>query len=209
MTSRPADRGRRISDSAKRHQLLIFAEGAQTEPVYFTNWFRIYREHIIVTMAPHRHTTTPMELVRRAIGQRAFDVKEAKRGRGDAYDEYWCVFDVDVHPNLPEALQLAAAEGVKVALSNPCIELWLILHFHSQTAYLTREDAERESEKILGCGKTPSSAALERLVTNYGAAKYHAQGLDRMHDRNDAPPNSNPSSGVWRLVDVIRRDAAS
>jgi RloB-like protein len=207
MNPRPTGKGRRISASAKRYQLILFAEGTQTEPVYFTNWFRRYREHIIVKMAPHQHTTTPMELVTRAIDQRASDIKEAKRGRGDAYNEYWCVFDVDEHPRIPEALQLAASEDIKIALSNPCIELWLILHFERQTAYLTRKDAERESERILGCGKTPSPAALERLTINYETAKGNAQGLDRMYSGNGSPENSNPSSGVWRLVDVIRKDA--
>jgi RloB-like protein len=204
MTPRPAARTRRISSSAKRPQLMIFAEGEHTEPVYFTYWFRTYRERVIVKMAPHRHTTTPMELVEKAINQRSADVKEAKRGQGDAYDEYWCVFDVDSHPRLPEALQLAASAGIRIALSNPCIELWLILHFVNQTAYLTRTDAERESEKFLGCGKTPSPAALKLLVNKYETARGHARGLDRMHERNGSTANSNPSSGVWRLVDVIR-----
>ncbi len=208
MTPRPAGRTRRISSSAKRPQLIIFAEGEQTEPVYFTNWYRIYRERIIVNMARHQNTTTPMELVERAISQRARDVREAKRGQGDAYNEYWCVFDVDSHPRLREALELAASADVKIALSNPSIELWLILHFISQTAYIERRDAERESEKLLGCGKTPSPAALELLVDNYEAARDRARGLDRMHEGNGSPPNSNPSSGVWHLVDVIRGDSA-
>jgi RloB-like protein len=186
---------------------MIFAEGAQTEPVYFSNWFRIYRERIIVSVAPHEHVTTPRELVERAIKQRDLDIRDAKRGLGDAYDEYWCVFDVDQHPYLAEALQSAASADIRIALSNPCIELWLILHFVNQTAYLTRADAERESEKRLGCGKTPSPDALKLLVDNYGTARDHARGLDRMHVRNGSPPNSNPSSGVWRLVDVIRGDS--
>lgn len=159
-------------------------------------------------MAPHQNTTTPMELVERAISQRARDVREAKRGLGDAYDEYWCVFDVDVHPHLPEALDLAASADIKIAFSNPCIELWFILHFVNQTAYLERKDAERESQRRLGCGKTPSPTALELLVSNYQTAKDHARELDRMHEGNGSPPNSNPSSGIWFLVDVIRGDCA-
>jgi hypothetical protein len=185
---------------------MIFAEGEHTEPVYFMNWFRKYRERIIVSMAPHRHITTPRELVESAVRQRGLDIRDARRGRGDAYDEYWCVFDVDVHPRLHEALQMAASADIRIALSNPSIELWFILHFANQAAYVTRADAERESEKLLGCGKMPSPAALELLVNKYTKARDRARGLDRMHDGNGSPQNSNPSSGVWRLVDVIRGD---
>jgi len=28
--------------------------------------------------------------------------------------------------------------------------------------------------------------------------------LDSMHEGNDSPPRSNPSSDVWRLVDRLR-----
>jgi hypothetical protein len=128
---------RRASDNPQRRQLIIFAEGSETEPVYFNNWYRLYRERIIVKVARHQGTTTPMELVQRAINQRGEDQRDARRGLGAAYDEYWCVFDVDVHPRVAEALELAFSRDIFVALSNPCIELWLILHFRNWTAYIS------------------------------------------------------------------------
>jgi hypothetical protein len=187
---------------------MVFAEGAETEPVYFTNWYRLHRDRVIVKVAPHRGTTTPMELVKRAISQRDQDIRDARRGLGDAYNEYWCVFDVDVHPRLREALELAVSEDIKIALSNPCIELWLILHFENQTAHLERDDAQREAQKLLCCGKTPTPSALKLLVKKYNDAKGRARELDRKHEEDASPPNSNPSSGVWRLVDAIRGLAA-
>jgi hypothetical protein len=145
-----------------------------------------------------------MQLVERAIEQRGRDLKDAKRGLGDAYNEYWCVFDVDVHPRLDEALQLAASNDILVALSNPCIELWFIIHFQDQAAYLNRGDAEKMAQGLLKSGKTPTPAALEQLVDKYDSAKQRACQLDRKHQLDGSLPNSNPSSGVWRLVDVIR-----
>ncbi len=29
---------RKVSDTAKRHSILVFTEGVKTEPVYFTHW---------------------------------------------------------------------------------------------------------------------------------------------------------------------------
>jgi hypothetical protein len=44
-------------------------------------------------------------------------------------DEFWCVFDVEWprnHPGLLEAVQQAQANGIYLAISNPCFELWLM-----------------------------------------------------------------------------------
>jgi RloB-like protein len=206
VTTHQAARKRKVSSNARRFQVLIFAEGKETEPVYFTNWYRQHRDRIIVKVAPHQNVTTPMELVRRAIKQRAGDLRESKRGLGDAYDEYWCVFDVDTHPYLNEALQLARSEDIRVALSNPCIELWITIHFQDQTAYLSTEAAEEKAAVLLGCGKAPTPTALERLVERYNDAKERARQLDKKHENHGSPPNSNPSTGVWRLVDIIKGD---
>ena len=203
MTSR-SGHARKITNNAKRLQLMLFVEGHKTEPGYFFHWYRLYRERVIVNIASLPNVTTPIELVERAIKQRAADTKEAKRGKGDTFDEYWCVFDVDDHPHLDEALALADTDGINVALSNPCIELWFIIHFKSRTAYIERGEAEDEAKEILKCGKTLSPEALKRLVQAYDKAKSNALALDKKHEGDGSPPQSNPSSGVWRLVDTIQ-----
>ncbi len=200
--------GRRPSAAAQRPQLLVFAEGRQTEPVYFTHWYRSYRDRVIVKIARHQETT-PLHLVRRAIQQRASDLAEARRGRGDAYDQYWCVFDVDAHPGLAEALALAAAHDIQVALSSPCFELWLILHFEYRAGCLNAALAERLSDAYLDCGKVPTPAALGALADRFEVARQRAQRLDRKHVADGSAPPANPSSTVWRLVDEIRGQAAA
>ena len=164
MTGRSKSGARTPSSAAKRPQLIVFSEGKETEPGYINNWYRIHRDRIIVKVAPHRETT-PVELVTRATKQRASDLTEARRGRGDSYDEYWCIFDVDRHPNLTAALELAASSGIRVALSRPCIELWFILHFEYHAGYLETAQAERLSQAYLGRGKTLSPHALDLLVS--------------------------------------------
>ena len=43
-------------------------------------------------------------------------------------DQVWAVFDRDEHPNYDAAIRLCEQHKVGVARSNPCFELWLILH---------------------------------------------------------------------------------
>lgn len=190
------------TSAAQRQSILVFTEGKKTEPVYLTHWHRMYRERIIV--AVDEFHGAPLQLVETASARRAADLRAAKRGKGDAYHQYWCVFDIDEHPRVGPALQLAASWGINVAVSNPCIELWFLLHFQDQTADLHRHKAQEISSGLLECGKVPTAAALNELIGRYEEARRRAQALDRKHELDGSPPRSNPSSGVWCLIDQIR-----
>ena len=111
--------------------------------------------------------------------------------------------DVDQHPNLGPAVEKAVANGISVAVSNPCIELWFILHFHEQTAHIERDAAQAISKKLLGCDKALDQEALRELMERYPGAKEKAVALDDKHRGDDRAAGSNPSSGVWRLIDRI------
>jgi hypothetical protein len=202
MTSRSRNSSRRPSNQANRLQLRVFCEGEKTESVYLTNWHRLYRDRVIVSVAIHEHTT-PFELAESAAAQRRIDLREASRGRGAAFNQYWCVFDVDEHPKVTEALDLARANNINVALSSPCLELWFLIHFENQTAYLDRKEAQRRSKVALGCGKALTPAALDLLVANYGIAKSRAQALEAKHMGDETSLPWNPYSDIWKLIDVI------
>lgn len=120
-----------------------------------------------------------------------------------AHDQIWCVFDRDEHPNFATAVTLAGKRGIKLAISNPCLELWFILHFEDQTAYLERDAAQYRVEELLGCSKVLSESALSTLAERYDQAR-RALKLDEKHTGDGSPPGRNPSSGMWRLIDLIR-----
>ena len=76
----------------------------------------------------------PKTLVERAVAMKREAALEAKRKKDEnlKYDQVWCVFDIDEHPFVPEAKQQARDNGIEVAISNPCFELWALLHFRDQ-----------------------------------------------------------------------------
>lgn len=162
----------------------------------------MHRERVIVTVDEFHGT--PLQLVKTAAAQRSADLRTARRGKGKAYDQYWCVFDIDEHPYVDQALQLAASSQISIAVTNPCIELWFLLHFQDQTADLHRRKAQEISSDLLGCAKVPTAAALTQLVGRYEDARRRAQALDRKHKLDGSPARSNPSSNLWCLVDQIR-----
>lgn len=194
---------RRVGTGPRRKELLILVEGHVTEEGYLLFWRRRFRHLALVEV--HEFHGAPMSLVEKAVELKAEEEREARRRRGSAHDEVWCVFDVDVHPRLQEAIALASKKGINLAISNPCIELWFLLHFADQTAYIDRRAAQREARAHLKCGKDLDDRALDSLAENFTLARERAQRLDEKHRDDGTPTPGNPSSGAWRVVDSIAK----
>ena len=193
---------RRLSSAPIRPALLVFVEGRRTEELYLVDWHRRQRERILVAIHPFRGE--PLQLVEKALATKRAEAHEERKLRGRPHDQIWCVFDRDEHRTFAEAIALAERNDIFLAISNPCLELWFLLHFQDQTAHLERHAAQERVQTLLHCSKVLSESALVELAERYDAAKERAMSLDAMHARDGSPPASNPSSSVWKLIDVIR-----
>jgi hypothetical protein len=162
----------------------------------------VHRDRVLVTISDDHGV--PMSLVEKAVAAKETDLREARRGRGEDHDQYWCVFDVDSHPRVSEAIALADRHGIEVAVSNPCIELWFLLHFADQAAHIDRRSAQRRCRDELGCEKDLNCKALLRLEERHDDAAARAQALDAKHLGDGSPRGANPSSSLWRLIDAVR-----
>lgn len=183
-------------------EILVFAEGLETEERYLTFWHRRHRDRVLVSIDDFRGG--PLQLVEHAVRAKANEAKDERRGRGRPHDEVWCVFDVDEHPNLAAAIALARKHSIRIALSNPCIELWFLLHYENCTSYIDRKDAQRRAQRHMGSGKIPTETALVALSERHLDAVARAMRLEAKHLGDGSPEGANPSSGVWRLVEMIR-----
>jgi hypothetical protein len=115
------------------------------------------------------------------------------------------VFDVEWprnHPGLGEAVQQARVNGVNLAVSNPCFELWLILHFQDHTAWLDNNQARRLRRQLDGSGDKGLDAA--RYMPLAADAARRGADLDSRHLRDGTVfPQDNPSSGMHRLLAAV------
>lgn len=176
---------------------MVFCEGSASEPDYIKGLRRLpeIRDSTSITVEIDPEQGVPRTLVQRAV----------ERSRDPEIDECWCVFDVEWpkhHPRLPETLELAEAHGIRLAISNPCFELWLILHFEDQSSFLSTDQAERRSRRL--DGRPGKRIDPDAYLTRRTIAVQRASALSMKHARvGTAFPNDNPSSGMGDLLAAI------
>jgi hypothetical protein len=198
---------RKVAIRPPRKTLLVFCEGERTEPEYLRalKGQPFVRDVAAVDLRvePRHEGAVPLALVSMAAGARSKAINEEAE-----IDEFWCIFDVEWpvnHPNLDDALDLARRNDIQLAISNPCFELWLILHFRDHGRWLDNEQASRLRRQLDGSsGKGLTPAEYMPLIKD---AARRAAKLEERHSRDGTPfPHDNPSSGMFRLFAAVEPD---
>jgi hypothetical protein len=191
------DLRRKTAVRRERRTVVVFCEGVASEPDYINGLKRLpnIRGNTAVDIEVATEQGVPLTLVRLAID----------RIRDDEVDECWCVFDVEWpkhHPNLQQAIALAADHGIRLVVSNPCFELWLLLHFEEQTAFMNTCDAERRSRRLEG--RTGKRIDADSYMPRRREAAGRAAKLADRHERNGTEfPENNPSSSMFEFLAAI------
>ena len=181
----------------QRRVIRVLTEGEVTEPAYL----RLFKGTDVQIQFGDRGGYAPMALVKQARRE----IKSNRRARWADFDEVWCVFDRDEHPDVSSAIEEARHSGVETAMSNPCFELWLVLHVQEHSAGVHRHVIQRVCSNLgLTDGKAIADGAVQRLRDGFRMAKQRALKLNEMHELTGSPRGSNPSSSVWRLVDRLQ-----
>ncbi|MGH3680536.1 MAG: RloB family protein [Natronosporangium sp.] len=180
---------RRQPAGVRRRTVLIYCGGVRTEPDYFDGLRERFRRGS-VTIKIRQEGIAPVALVRAAAGYR--------ERSSSSFDDVWCVVDVDRF-DLDIALAEAYRRNVRLAVSNPCFELWLLLH-HADCRAFCRDCAEVERrlrKHVPGYDK--AQLDFGHFAEGVGDAVKRARDLDR----TGAEHRRNPSTSVWRLVERI------
>jgi hypothetical protein len=208
---RPPDLRRRSPRREPKRRFIIFCEGEKTEPAYFAAIRRTCADALIdvQTIAP---AGVPYTLAQSAA-DRARELGLSHRSRKprnsfEEGDQVWAVFDRDEHPRYLEAVRLCEDARVGVGRSDPCFELWLILHEgdfdkpdgrHAVQAHLRRlrPEYDPDSRKTANCADL--MARVEEAETS----------AEAQLARRDAEGNANgrPSTTVGHLTHAIRAAA--
>lgn len=124
-------------------------------------------------------------------------VRDAGRRRLDNdFDDAWAVCDVDEFET-EKATTEAGRKGVGLAWSNPCFELWLILHLSAQNSHLENGDKACERlSKLLGKEFNKTELDFTDFKPGIEDAIGRAKSLDQ-------PPSANPSTNVWAVLESL------
>ncbi|RLE29256.1 MAG: RloB domain-containing protein [Acidobacteria bacterium] len=195
---RPA---RRSAARNPKRRLLVVCEGKRTEPDYIRGYERHVRNTTVKIQIPDDRGE-PKKVVEIAKEMKRTAEAEAKR-QGDSYldfDEVWCVFDRDDHDRFYDACTMARDNGFELAVSNPCVELWLLLHFRESPGPQHRDDLSRMLRRYLpGYDKRID---FDEVVDGVKNAANRARRLDA--DASEMGESGrNPTTGFYRLTDSI------
>jgi len=193
---------RRPSSKYPKRRILLVVEGAVTEKKYFEGLIATLRT-AIVEFKVLGGVGVPMTIVETAVR-----VKRSARERSLAeqddylnFNEVWCVFDVDQHPKIPDAIRLAGQQNIQLAISNPCFELWLWLHFAEAPGARTSQELQTMLRAYIP--EYRKHVRFADLEAGVEAAIVRASRLEELA-KSAGDELRNPCTGVWRLAKTIQ-----
>lgn len=212
---------------------VIAAEGDKTEYQYFKNFKEVYhrkftntnlRVEYIDRLEPSKSSPQSVSETIKSFYDALvleYDIKE--------YDEFWMIIDTDDYENrrsiILELLSICDQKKFYyLGLSNPCFEIWLILHFveidtqikgcakgYEQEQYTVQEFIEKleVKERAKVCKRVLSAIHQEKHQPYYEKLiEYIPQAIPRAKKLEDCDPNNSNypdkiGTTVYQLLEKI------
>jgi hypothetical protein len=190
-----------------KRRFIIYCEGENTEPGYFEALRRSFGRNALIELdvVP---TGDPKTIAERAV----IRAKALRRSR-DSFerdDPVWAVFDRDEWPQSIyfNAIKICESQGVWIGRSNPCFEVWLILHEqdydslddrHGVCKHLSTLHPEYDHKGAKTCD-------CNEMITRVEEAEERATKLLKRRE-NEGSPHGRPSTTVGDLTKAIRAAA--
>jgi hypothetical protein len=206
-TSKQEKTTQRTQDTQdERSMLLIACEDSVSAPLYFRaifndlkNNYAIAASSLVITK--HKHTD-PDGILDDLLNHPNYK----------DFDHQWIVIDRDVErtnggghtlKNFNQAIARARDKKIKVAYSNPCFEIWYLLHFDYRNTAIDRDelvkllkhDYQYSKNKLFFPNQDRQKTAI-RNATNLIQSWVDPQGTTK-------PATDNPSTTVHDLVTLL------
>ncbi len=175
--------------------VLVVCEDIKSGKTYLQDAAVHFRCNALVEIA-HCGNTDPLGIVRHA------------KKRSGAFDEVYCVIDRDSHQNFKDAIDLAKTlKNVKLIISFPCFEFWLILHFGFSRQPIVASGNNSAGDNAVIALKTKQGMhgydkskdkVFEILLDKLGVARKTAP---RVLSEANETREMNPSTIMHELID--------
>jgi hypothetical protein len=185
--------------------MLIALEDARSARLYFEGYREETRASRLIVIRHRR--SDPMHVVALARAANEERAGLARQDRADPFEEVWVVFDTEGPQNAAriqrarEAVEEAGRLGFRTAVSNPCFEYWLLLHFEQTRKHFHNGDAVcRNLEKhIKDYDKSRSVYKATRPLVE--TAMQYARTL--LSNPSDHPCDVHPCTEIFRLMESL------
>jgi len=197
----------------QRKAILISLEDARSARLYFEDYRRELKASRVVVIA-HHQGPNPDDVVEAAKQTNDKREREAQAGRDNRFDEDWVVFDTEGpndHDRIQKArrgIEKAKRLGFKTAVSNPCFEYWLLLHFEETTALFKDGKAvcDRLKNHIKAYSKSKSPYQPTREHVELAMKRAEKQLPEKGAGGSSNPCEVHPCTEVHRLIKSLLRE---
>jgi hypothetical protein len=151
-------------------------------------------------------------LVKCAINERQKLLEQRRRSKNsfDSCFRVWAVFDRDQHPNVAKALALAKHFGIDVAFSNPCFELWPVLHLEDFGAQMGRHELQAHLKTLMPSYDHQNAALIDfELIRDNFVLAYRRAATHNASRVGEGCAYGPPSTSVGTLVRKIVENGKS
>jgi hypothetical protein len=189
-------------EDVKPISFFIIGCGGKTEAIYFNNL--VYgREDIRVETLPpdNQNLSSPLQTIERI--NKYWEDYQQEEG-----DQIWVVLDVDHHftggheNGTKDALELANSQNYSVVFSNPCFELWLLLHHEEVLPVQSFPDCKLLVDHLrTKRGRyRKTTIDIEEYLPNIPDAINRAR---RLRNNSSSVPPRNPGTDIDKLMNAL------
>lgn len=197
-----------ISNDGLPKYLYIVCEGEKTEPNYLHSlcneinrkFYKYSQKTRIIIKGAGKNTRSLLDFAR-------ISVKEEM----PYAQEVWLVYDKDDFPKDDFDNTQYSAEGkndsikYKVAWSNECFELWLILHFQYFDSPVDRNAYIKQLKTFIPNYKKNIKDIYEKLKDKIPKAIRNAKKLYKNYAKGTPPSKMCPATRVYELVEYLQK----
>ena len=185
--------------------IYVLCEGKITEPRYIHQFCKEYINDL-VEVHPIPGVGVPLTVVEQAVMLKNELLRTAKKTK-DSYRmafSVWCLIDVDEHPNIETAKDLAHVKKIHLCVSNPCFELWGLLHITQHNAHIHRHKLQAYLHEVMPNYHHDNRPEFDfgLIKDQYDTARVRAIDICTRR-KKDRTEGCNPSTNVYDLMDCI------
>ncbi|WP_201861423.1 RloB family protein [Microvirga soli] len=194
-----------------KKKFILYCEGKNTEPDYF-NALKVLFKGTLVEVEAIGAVGDPSKIAETASDRaQEMGLTRGSRKKRDSFeekDEIWAVFDRDEHPHFDQALRVCEGKGINVARSNPCFEIWLILHFDDFHKPHDRHEVQKHLKSLCAQYDPSKGKTLDCAAVLKDLAKAQDRAERQLKRREEeGVPYGAPSTTVFQLTRKIAEAA--